>query len=298
MTTVNRKFSLRELRAFCAAAEYESFRVAAEKLYLTASAVSHQIKNLEEQLGSKLFERGSRSVSLTPAGELLYSDVYPLIRQFDDVAARHAKNSERKTLRISVQPFFASELFVPRLSRFRERHPDIDIKVDTSDESSEKHPAGTDVSIRIFTSPPKNLVARRLFPLRLAPLGSPDFYDGVKVKASRITSDFPLLIHEARPRAWGQWERAAGVRLPRDSKTIELDSMIAVARAAERGLGAALIPVQLAESWLEESTLVYLFDTELETREAYYVVHDEASANSEHVTLFCDWVLQEFGDMR
>lgn len=298
MSTVNRNISLRELRAFCAAAEYESFRVAAEKLYLTASAVSHQIKNLEEQLGGKLFERGSRSISLTPAGELLYSDIYPLVREFDEVTAKHTKNEARETLRISVQPFFASELFVPRLTEFRALHPDIDITLDTSDESAEKHPADADVSIRIFSSKPTGLAAERLFPLRLAPLGSPELYDSVKVKASRIVSDFPLLIHEARPRAWGQWERAAGVRLPRDSKTIQLDSMIAIARAAERGLGAALIPVQLAESWLKAGTLVHLFDSELETREAYYVVHDTAAESNPGVEKFCDWVLQEFADLR
>ncbi len=298
MTTVNRNISLRELRAFCAAADYESFRLAAEKLYLTASAVSHQIKNLEEQLGSKLFKRGSRSVTLTPAGELLYSDVYPLIREFDEVAARHTKKRQQRTLRVSVQPFFASEVFVPRLARFRALHPDIDITVDTRDEASEKHPADADVSIRIFSSKPTGLEAKQLFPLRLAPMGSPDFYDTVQVVGSRIVSDFPLLIHEARPRAWGQWERAAGVRLPRDSKTIELDSMIAIARAAERGLGAALVPVQLAESWLGASTLVHLFDTELATDDAYYVVHDKSRSDDSTVRLFCDWVLQEFDSLK
>ncbi len=295
MTTVNRNISLRELRAFCAAAEYESFRLAAEKLYLTASAVSHQIKNLEEQLSSKLFERGSRSVTLTPAGELLYSDVYPLIRQFDEIAARHSRQRAQESLKISVQPFFASEVFVPKLAEFRTLHPDIDITVDTSDETSEKHPADADASIRIFSAKPTGLAAEKLFPLRLAPMGSPEFYDSVRVVGSRIVSEFPLLIHEARPRAWGQWERASGIRLPRDSKTIKLDSMIAVARAAERGLGAALVPVQLAESWLEASTLVHLFETELETREAYYVVHDKQSEDKSSVRLFCDWALQEFG---
>lgn len=73
--TTNRRISLRELRTFCVAAEYESFREAAEKLFVTASAVSHQIKNLETELGKRLFERGPRAVRLTTDGEMLYGDI-------------------------------------------------------------------------------------------------------------------------------------------------------------------------------------------------------------------------------
>lgn len=295
MATTNRNISLRELRAFCAAAENESFRVAADQLFLTASAVSHQIKNLENELGKKLFERGNRSISLTADGEMLYADIYPLIQQFDEVAQRHRTSEHRASLRISVQPFFASELFVPRLPRFRTQHPDIDITVDTSDESSEKHPANADVSIRVFKSPPSKLEHDRLFPLRLAPAGSPEFYDGIKVVGNRIVSDFPLIIHESRPRAWREWQRASGLSLPRDPATMRLDSMIAVARAAERGLGAALIPVQLSESWFQSSSLVHLFDTELTTDDAYYIVYDQAQKNLDTVQRFRTWALQEFG---
>ena len=295
MPTTNRNISLRELRTFCVAAEVESFRQAAEQLCLTASAVSHQIKSLEFELGKRLFERGSRSIALTPEGELLYADVYPLICRLDEIANKHRSNVTRTLLRISVQPFFASEMFVPRLPDFRALHPDIDISVDTSDESSEKHPATADVSIRIFRTPPKNLTCERLFPLKLAPVSSPEFYDHVKVVGKRITSDFPIIIHESRPHAWRQWERTSSLSLPRNAPTIRLDSMIAVVRAAERGLGAALVPLRLSDSWFQSSSLVHLFNTELETDDAFYVVFDPAHENLEIVHRFRDWVVTEFG---
>ena len=81
MATWNRNISMRALRAFCAAAEYESFREAAQQLYLTASAVSHQIKHLETELGTKLFARTSRSLSVTESGQGLYSDLKPILEE-------------------------------------------------------------------------------------------------------------------------------------------------------------------------------------------------------------------------
>lgn len=295
MTTTNRHISLRELRTFCVAAENESFRHASEKLFITASAVSHQIKSLETELGKRLFDRGPRAVELTADGQSLYQDVVPLIRQIDVVCHRHRTNPARSTLNISVQPFFASELFVPKLSEFRELHEDIDISVDTSDESLEKHPATADASIRVFKSPPTGLAFRKLFPLRLVPAGSPDLYDSVRVRAGRIVSEFPLIVHESRPDAWTQWQRSSGIRLPRDSRSVRMDSMIAVARAAERGLGAALVPVQLSDRWFREGSLVPLFDHELKTKDTYYFVHREGLGDGTNVQRLRSWVIQEFG---
>lgn len=294
MISANRNISLRALRVFCAAAERESFREAAEASFLTSSAVSHQIKQLEIELGVRLFERSPRSLKLTDDGRAFHNDLVPVIADLDTVAAKHTKTEQIPSLRISVQPFFASELFVPRLPEFVEQHPDIDISIDTSDETLEKHPGIADVSLRIFKMPPASFSYDRLFPLRLTPAGSPDFYDSVKIKAGRIVSDFPLVLHESRPKAWQEWERSSRIGLPDPGNTIRLDSMIAVARAAERGLGAALIPRQLSETWFESESLVQLFDHELQTRDAYYLVCRKDDCNNKEIQVFRDWVLQNF----
>jgi LysR family glycine cleavage system transcriptional activator len=296
MTPINRNISLRGLRAFCFAAEHESFRDAAEKLFITASAVSHQIKNLEGELGQKLFERTSRSLTLTEAGHSLLADIKPLITRLDEVAARHRVSTTRATLSISVQPFFASELFIPRLSEFTRDHPDIDIKVDTSDESAEKHPATADVSIRVFRSAPAGYASDRLFPLRLIPAASPALRKKIVVKETSISGDVPLLVHDSRPSAWRQWSQSSGMEVPRDASIIRLDSMIAIARAAERGLGAALVPVQLSDAWFESGSLVPLSDHELPTRDAYYFVCRVEDADNETIQTLRRWVLQNFDD--
>jgi len=298
MTPINRNLSLRGLRTFCVAAEHASFRDAAEKLFITASAVSHQIRNLEDELGQKLFERTSRSLALTDAGRLLLGDIRPLISRLDEVAARHRVSMARSTLSISVQPFFASEVFIPKLPEFTRDHPDIDIKVDTSDESAEKHPATADVSIRVFKSAPAGYASDRLFPLRLIPAASPDVRRKLVIDETSIGGDVPLIVHDGRPGAWRQWSRASGVEILRDASIIRLDSMIAVARAAERGLGVALVPMQLSDAWFESGSLVPLSDHHLLTRDAYYFVYRADDADNETIQILRSWVLQNFDDDR
>lgn len=298
MGTALRNISLRAMRVFCAAAEKESFREAAEALFLTSSAVSHQIKQLETEIGTRLFERTARSLQLTADGSALYEDISPLIAEFDSVLTRHARMTPSRSLRISVQPFFASELFVPHLPHFIAQNPHIDISIDTSDESLEKHPANADVSIRIFKSKPGIFASEPLFPLRLIPVGTPELYDNVKVKAGRIISDFPLVVHESRPKAWQQWARSSRLKLPDLKNMIRLDSMIAVARAAERGLGAALIPKHLSGSWLDSGRLVQLFDHELVTADTYYLVYRQEDRGKEDIQSFRNWVVKGFADNR
>ena len=296
MSATRNYLSLRGLRTFCIAAEHRSFRKAGDRLSITASAVSHQIKNLEEELGTKLFERLPRSIALTDAGQSLYTDLQPLIAEIDGIGATHRRGRSRSTLRISVQPFFASELFVPALSDFTTRHPEVDLKVDTSDESAETHPSSADVSIRVFRTPPEGLAADRLFGLNLVPAASQDFIGRFEHKGDEITGDFPRIVHESRPNAWRAWATATGISLPTTSNLIRLDSMIAVARAAERGLGAALVPVQLSDSWFESGALVRLFPDELPTDDAYYFVCRKQDRTRQDVRELHEWVLQQFGD--
>jgi len=290
------KISLRGLRTFCVAARYESFRTAGEELFITASAVSHQIKSLEDELGEQLFDRTGREISLTETGKMLYEEASPLIEQLDAVAAKYKKGAISSSIRISVQPFFASEYFVPRLSEFTAEHPEIDIQVGTSDESAEKHPSDADLSIRLFRAPPPNMPSNLLFPLRMVPGGSPEFKKAMVVKNKKIVSDFPIIVHETHPRAWAQWADAAGVQLPENSKVIRLDSMIAVVRAAQRGIGAALVPIPIGDLWFKEGSIVRLFKKEYVADVSYYLVCTEDRADDDSVVLLRDWIVRNFAD--
>ncbi|MFW2403344.1 MAG: LysR substrate-binding domain-containing protein [Gammaproteobacteria bacterium] len=288
------KVSLRGLRTFCIAAKHQSFRVAGEELFITSSAVSHQVKSLERELGVKLFERKNRLLNLTETGKSLYEDASPLIEQLGEIAASYKMSDRRSHVRVSVQPFFASEIFVPRLTEFSADHPDIDIEVGTSDETAEKHPANADLSIRLFRTPPANLKSHLLSPLRVVPAGSPEFSETLQINKNRIVSPFPIIVHQSHPRAWKQWSNQSGIQLPSDSKFIRLDSMIAAARAAERGMGAALVPVIDGSRWFESGSLTRLFDEELVIDFSYYLVYDADRAKDESVARLRDWILDSF----
>lgn len=290
--------SLRGLRTFCLAARFLSFRRAAEELHVTPSAVSHTIKKIEQELSQPLFERQTRALTLTTTGEALYAELEPMIARIDEITARYRERAPRTQLRISAQPFFASEFFVPRLEEFTEQHPDIEIDVDTSDESSEVHPKDADVSIRLFRNPPTGFMADQLFPLKLMPACSPGFRQRFESDDDIATTSFPIILHTSRPNAWRDWMNSSGIRLSEPSRIIKLDSMIAVARAAERGIGAALVPMPLSENWIHYGALQPLYEHEVVMDEHYYLVADHGKAESPAVESLRQWVLEGLQDFR
>ena len=297
MKITNRQLSLRGMRTFCAAARHMSFRVAGEKLFVTASAVSHQIKNLEEELGVSLFSRANRSLELTDAGQALFDELDPLMREIDQVTARFRARADRRTLRISVQPFFASELFVPKLAEFIELHPEIDMHIDTSDESPEKHPASADVSIRVFRRAPPDLAADAFFPLRLVPACTKSLRKKVLAGKKRPAGPFPIIVHTRRSNQWQWWSDSAGIEIPEPANIVQLDSTVAVVRAAEQGLGVALVPMPASARLFESGQLVRLYDHEAISPERYYFVSSHEAASSEPVRELRKWVLTTFTPM-
>jgi LysR family transcriptional regulator, glycine cleavage system transcriptional activator len=289
-----RQNSVRGLRTFCVAARCLSFKAAAEELCVTPSAVSHQIKGLEQQLQALLFERRTREIALTELGSTLYAQVEPLLTELDNVTARFLRrNGQRRVLRITLLPFFASEMFIPRLSEFAEQNRAIDIRVETT-EPGALHPAASDASILLLASRPTEPCAHALFPLRLAPACSPQLARELKLGDPRALLGATLIVHKARPHAWQDWFASMSIGLDRPPKVIHLDSMFAVARAAERGLGVALVPIPLAGSWFNSGALVRPCIGELETTDRYYFVYRPEAAQNPDVCALRDWVIATF----
>ena len=288
--------SLRGLRTFCIAARHESFSAAADELFLTPGAVSRQIKSLEEELDIRLFDRNARDLKLTGNGQALFAELEPLVDSIDEVVASFRKDRKRSLVRVSVQPFFASEYFVPRLAEFTAANPHIDIRVSASDESPESLPADAALSIRLFRNPPPGAESQLIFPMRLVAAGSRDLAKSLRVKDGQITSDFPLIVHESYPKAWRQWSKRAGVELPKGSKVTRLDSMIAVVRAVEQGIGAALVPIPIAEQWFRQKTIFQLFDEELVADVSYFLIWQDGATRNPGVAALRDWIVERFAD--
>ena len=296
MTLKHRKPSMRGLHVFCTAARHRTLSQAADELFVTPSAVSHQLKKLEAELGLALFQREGRTLALTEAGDMLFAQIQEPLLRVESAAAQVRARYARASLRVSVQPFFASELLMPALKEFQEAHPEIDLVLDASDESKRILPPNTDVAIRLFDTPPADRDSRLLFPLSLVPACSPALRERLQEHPQQDATPFPIVVHRGRADAWKQWATQSGIELPMTGSVVQLDAMSAIVQAAERGLGVALVPLQLTQGAFQEGRLVRLVDHALDTTDAYHIVCRETPEERPDVRRFRDWVLGRFGD--
>jgi LysR family transcriptional regulator, glycine cleavage system transcriptional activator len=281
----------RGLRAFCAAARSASFKHAADELCLSASAISHQIRDLEAYLGIRLFEREIRSISLTQAGREYFEAIEPLLRGIDLITDSIRRKPERCTVKVQMPEFFASELFVPRIGEFSAQHPDLDLQIESGSTSMSSTPA--DVQILLSGKQPANPTAQRLFPIRYVPACSSDLY-GNSDHGPELLQQATLLVHKARPQAWQRWASMAGLPDPQPERIIRLESMFALARATEQGVGIGLIPMPMSDNWFASGTLKRLFDQDLITTDYYYVCTSGDSENPEATRLLWQWIVNTF----
>ena len=294
MLRLSRPPPLRNLRAFCVAARHRSFKTAADELFLTPSAVSHQMKELEESLGVRLFERKTRALELTTAGHTLLDEVEPLLEALDRSLAQIARRNGRHTLRVLLPPFFASELFIPRLTSFCAAYPEIDMQIDTSDPRPSIHPPTADVSILLSDTEPSGVTSSRLFSLNLTAVCAKQHAATVARLGSGVFREMALIVHKARPFAWTTWAEEIGLETPEPKNVIELDTMFAVARAAERGIGVALVPSVLCDSWFRSGALVRIFSVELPTNDTYFLVNRPKDSGRPEVKAITNWALSQF----
>ncbi|WP_306519557.1 LysR substrate-binding domain-containing protein [Rheinheimera sp.] len=286
---------LRGLRCFCVAAECLSFKETASQLYLTPSAVSHQIKQLEENLGFSLFERQTRAVVLTAEGRRFYQAIQPVLQSLSATVAEFCQTKREQVVSITLPEFFASEFFVPRLVGWSSQHPQVNLRLETvkSRQESSRH---TDLQIVLASSKPTDKTSYQLFPISYVPACSPEWYQRLQGEPGELPSleTVPLIVHQARPWCWHQWADQAGYDDFRPRQIIQLDSMFSVARAAQQGLGVALIPLPISQAWFDSGSLVRLFEDELHTRDHYYLVQHEDSLHKPEIQLLIDWVLAGF----
>ncbi|MBQ4832388.1 LysR family transcriptional regulator [Pseudoalteromonas sp. MMG010] len=284
---------IRGLRSFCVAARSLSFKHAANELYLTPSAVSHQIKQLEEQLGIELFHRQTRSISLTAAGKNFFDAISPLIGALESTINEFSQMQQNVNLTITLPEFFASELLMPKLSEWTSEHPNINLQMDTLKTRKEltRH---SDLSIILSSSKPPEGLATELFALEYIPACNKELHSQWRNEHRQALNQLPLILHKARPWAWHQWAEKNGIKDFSPKQIIQIDSMFGVARAAQQGMGIALIPLPISQSWLDEKLIWKLFDQPLTTKDKYYLVQHEASTPNQPLNIFAKWMVSTF----
>lgn len=284
---------IRGLRSFCVASKCLSFKHAASQLFLTPSAVSHQIKQLETQLGIVLFNRGTRTIELTSAGKQFYQSIQPIITQLESTITEFTQKQQNQTIVISLPEFFASELFIPRLSEWSEENPTINLQLETVKSGSEPSNSA-DLSIVLANGKPNAKIVEELFPIRYAPACNKKLYKKLKNSGFDALKTTPLILHRSRPWSWHQWADKNNIDDFDPKQIIQFDSMFGVARAAQQGMGIALVPLPMSKAWFSEQLLVKLFDEELNTNDKYYLIQHENMDNHAELTLFAKWVKESF----
>jgi LysR family glycine cleavage system transcriptional activator len=252
------RLPLNTLTAFRSVGELQNLRAAADVLHLTHSAVSQQIRGLEEQLGFKLFERRGRRVVLNPAGEALLHSVQTALSQLDDgvQAAAAAASGAAQRLRVTVLPSFAQRWLLPRMGRWRERHPDLALEIDASHQLVDLQRDGFHAGLRQGRGPWPGLESERLFdvPMPLIVVGSPSAARRLLGAQPEALAREPLLDE---PELWQQWFAAAGLRTKVTTVAVFNDAGLML-QAAEQNLGLALARELLAADALHDGRLVKL----------------------------------------
>src|SRR5690606_17576811 len=209
---------LNALRAFEAAARHMSFTNAAEELFVTPAAISHQIRALEEWCGQPLFRRLNRALLLTEAGQMLHPGLRDGFDRLAETVERLRACEAGGELVVSMPPSFASKWLVPRLERFTSRHPDIDVRISANIELVDFRRDRVDVALRFGFGHYPELEVHRLFTASVAPICSPRLLEGPHplrtpqdLRLHTLLHDDSTFLFDATHPDWRMWLKAAGV---------------------------------------------------------------------------------------
>lgn len=285
---------LNTLRSFEAAARKGSFADAAQELSVTASAISHQIKNLESYLGVELFKRMKRKAQLTSAGEKYLFTIKQALIQIAQATEELKDSSETHTITISMTPHFLTRWMMPRLGQFQALYPDIELQINASMGLIDFDKSSTDMAIYFGTGDWPDVQVHFLKDIYLVPICSPDIVTAEKPLSGPKDLRFHSLIHVSkRMPEWGQWLELAGVSLKDSSHGLRLsNSMLTNAAAAER-LGIALGDPTLLGPELESGNLIIPFDLPLHIQRSFYLVYQKDRTLSYGMEVFKRWVMKE-----
>lgn len=269
MLTRVQRLPLHTLPTFRVVARLSNLRAAAERLHLTHSAISQQIKLLEAQIGFELFDRRGRGIVLNAAGAALLKSVEPALDQIEDGrrAASAAASGAEHRIRITLLPSFANRWLLPRLASWRERHPNIGIELNTSQQIVDLARDGLHAALRQGNGQWRGLLAERLIDSPLIALGSPTAAHRLQGSPAKALADEPLL---GSPSLWARWFELSGLRV-RINPVATFNDAGLMLQAAEQGLGLALARELFAADALRDGRLVRLSPLALPDEEAYAI---------------------------
>ncbi len=283
---------LNALKAFESAARHLNFTKAADELFVTQAAVSHQIKLLEDFLGIKLFHRRNRLLELTETGLQYFQEIQPLLERIATATEKVRLKNSRQILSISTTPSFGMHWLVPRLNDFHREYPDIEVRLTTMPQDEGLFGKDTDVAIYYGNGNWHNLEAIELIKARIMVLASPEY-----LKENPITKPEDLasknLIHVC---SYTKWKQMAEHLNLHDVNT-EVGAMFSTTsmgiQAAKHRQGVVVANRILAQDEIAAGSVIEPFVTDVYDEKAFYVVYPPQMAETEKVKHFVDWITEE-----
>ena len=293
---------LRSLHAFEAAAAHLSFQRAALELSVTPSAISHQVRALEDTLGGPLFRRLTRQLALTPAGERLFDDLRAGFDALEAAVERLRQPSSSQAVTLTTNTAFAARWVLPRMAAFRKACPGIELRLHASDTLVDLARGDADIAVRSGSGNWPGLAASELMPERYAPLCSP-------MLGLKRVSDLPKhqLIHAdwqpgaTAPATWSRWFREAGIAAPRGRSMkaagLSFSDETHAILAALAGHGVALLSLTLAAEELRSGALVQPFGPALDTG-SYFLAVANGREEEAAIRAVWEWIASQSGAER
>jgi LysR family glycine cleavage system transcriptional activator len=293
---------LTSLPAFEAAARHLSFSKAAAELHVTHGAISRAVRNLEEKLGIRLFDRGTRSVRLTEAGAAYAAEVGESLGRIAAATMSATASRPRRALNVSTSDGFAGRWLVPRLHRFHRAHRDVDVRLSTSGALVDFLRDGIDIAIRYGAGGYEGVMSELLAEEAVAPVCSPQLLQGDHPLRQPSDLRHHRLIHDNFRIGWAAWLEHAGVDGIDPESGVTFEAAAYAVEAAVQGEGVLLGRSVLVSADLAAGRLVRPFDLTLKSRWRYYVVYPDGALRQKSVRAFRDWLFEEmatdFGHLR
>lgn len=285
---------LQALRTFVEVGQRGSIKAAAQALHVTSGAVSQQIRLLEDRLGMALFTRERQGMRLTEAGARVHPSLLEAFAQIDKAVNELEVIKHRQTLTVSTVATFAASWLVPRLGRFNQLHPQIEVRVEATSALVDMRRDRVDVALRHGLGDYPGLEVTRLMAPVLVPVASPGLIArSHTLKEPQDCLAYPLL-HDCDRADWPLWFAAHGVADdPRAERGTAFEDDYLLIRAAATGQGLALVPQAYAHEEIAAGRLVQVLDKPWPARFAYYLLTLPDVRQRPQVQAFTDWIKEE-----
>lgn len=309
---LNRHPPLLTLRAFEAAARNLSFTLAASELHVTQSAISRQIRMLEDFLGQKLFDRFTRRIELTDGGHEYFRAIHSALSSIEEATGRAMSVRAHSSITVNVMTTLANAWLMPRLASFSETYPGIEVRLVCSIAPVAFHSDNVDAAIRVGRLPGsprkrdlprieldmvsswKGIIAEYLFPDVLVPVMSRCLLEsGPPIDEPADLLKYPLIHMATRPHAWHDWLAAHALRIPSHADSVHYGHFFMGLRAAQEGKGIAIVPSVIFKNFPSGPDLVCPLPGDVESAGSYYLLTRDDSRRDKPIHTFCEWLLSE-----